>query len=130
MINPSANGWIDKFLLKQKTSTYSDVIDSNLFYKKVRETGFIYVHIVSFDTPLKIETKGWLENEISKLALLNSLYGIYGLTTKEKNPEKFILKAVAFYNEMNPEGFNLFKKVLPNSSSSLNLEKIRNGIQS
>ncbi|WP_338407556.1 LETM1-related biofilm-associated protein [uncultured Flavobacterium sp.] len=124
MINPSANGWIDKFLLKQKTSTYSDVIDSNLFYKKVRETGFIYGHIVSFDTPLKIETKGWLENEISKLALLNSLYGIYGLTTKEKNPEKFILKAVAFYNEMNPEGFNLFKKVLPNSSSSLNLEKI------
>ena len=124
MINPSANGWIDKFLLKQKSSPLSPFIDPNLFYKKVRETGFIYGHIISFDTTIKIETKGWLENEISKLALLNTLYSIYGLTVNENNPENFVAKAVDFYNEMNPKGFSLFKKVLPNSSPSLNLEKI------
>lgn len=124
MINPSANGWIDKFLLKQKSSLLSSFIDPNLFYKKVRETGFIYGHIISFDTTVKIETKGWLENEISKLALLNTLYSIYGLTVNENNPENFVAKAVDFYNEMNPQGFSLFKKVLPNSSPSLNLEKI------
>ncbi len=124
MINPSANGWIDKFLLKQKTFLLPVALDSNSFYKKVRKTGFIYGHIVAFDTLAKIETKGWLENEISKVALLNTLYGIYGLITNESNTEEFISKAVAFYNEMNPQGFNLFKKVLPNSSPSLNLEKI------
>jgi hypothetical protein len=124
MINPSANGWIDKFFLKQRPLPVLVEGSPNAFYKKVRETGFVYGHIVSFDTPIPVVTKGWLENEISKVALLNTLYSIYGLTTNEGNPENFISKAVAFYNEMNPEGFNLFKKVLPDSSPSLNLEKI------
>lgn len=124
MINPSASGWIDKFFLKQKTSLLPAETHTNIFYKKVRETGFIYGHIVSFDTAIPIQTKGWLDNEISKLALLNTLYSIYGLTTQESNPENFVSKAVAFYNELNPQGFNLFRKVLPGSSPSLNLEKI------
>lgn len=124
MINPSANGWIDKFFLKQKPLLLPIGVSPNIFYKKVRETGFIYGHIISFDTLVPIETKGWLQNEISKVALLNTLYGIYGLTTHENNPENFVSKALAFYNEMNPKGFNLFKKVLPNGSPSLNLEKI------
>jgi predicted DNA-binding protein YlxM (UPF0122 family) len=124
MINPSANGWIDKFFLKQNFLSIPLNENPELFYYKVRDTGFIYGHIVSFETPNLIITKGWLENEISKVALLNSLYGIYVLTTKESSPAKFISKVVSFYNEMNPEGFNLLKKVLPDSSPSLNLEKI------
>lgn len=124
MINPSATGWIDKFFLKQKTSLLSHEAYSNTFYNKVRETGFIYGHIVSFDTPFEIVTKGWLQNEISKVALLNTLFGVYKLTTNDSDSEKFILKTLEFYNEMNPQGFNLFRKVLPDSSASLNLEKI------
>ena len=124
MINPSASGWIDKFFLKQSQFLLPAETHPNIFYKKVRKTGFIYGHIVSFDTPFPIVTKGWLENEISKLALLNTLYGIFELTTNDNNPEKFVSKAVAFYNEMNPQGFNLFRKVLPDATSSHNLEKI------
>lgn len=124
MINPSVHGWIDKFFLMQKPFLQHIEHDSVSFYTAVRKTGFIYGHIVDFNTPFPIATKGWLENEISKVALINTLFEIYGLTTKEKNPEDFIKKTVAFYNEMNPEGFNLFKKVLPNSTPSVNLEKI------
>lgn len=124
MINPSANGWIDKFFLEQKFSQLPVVAYPDLFYKKVRETGFIYGHIVSFNTMVPIETKGWLPNEVSKVALLNTLYNIYGLTNPENNPEKFVLKAMDFYDNMNPQGFNLFKKVLPSNTPSLNLEKI------
>ncbi len=124
MINPSAPGWIDKFFIKQKKHLLPVAVDANLFYKKVRKTGFIYGHIVSFDTLVTIETKGWLENEISKVALLNTLYGVYELTTPENNPKNFVIKTVAFYNEMNPQGFNLLRKVLPDNSASLNLEKI------
>jgi hypothetical protein len=124
MINPSINGWIDKYFLEQKSSLHSAETQPDVFYKKVRETGFIYGHIVSFDTAVPILTKGWLENEISKVALLTTLYGIYGLTTNENNPNKFVLNAVSFYNEMNPQRFNLLKKVMPGSSASLNLEKI------
>jgi hypothetical protein len=49
------------------------------FYQKVRETGFIYGHIISFDTVNAVETKGWFKEEISKVALLNTLYGIFVL---------------------------------------------------
>ena len=124
MINPSASGWIDKFFLKQKPLLLPISVNSNLFYKKVRETGFIYGHIVSFDTLVPIDTKGWLQNEISKVALLNALYGMYGLTAHESNPDNFLSKAMKFYDAMHPQGFNLLKKVLPNSTPALDLEKI------
>lgn len=124
MINPSATGWIDKFFLKQKSSLLPTETHPNTFYKKVRETGFIYGHIVAFDTTFEIVKKGWLQNEVSKVALLNTLYGVYELTSQDNNPEKFVSKAVNFYNEMNPQGFNLFKKILPDDSTSVTLEKI------
>lgn len=124
MINPSANGWIDKFFLEQKSLLLSDIEDSNLLYKKIRATGFIYGHIISFDTIAPIETKSWLQNEISKVALLNTLYSIYRLATPNSNPKDFISKTITFYNEMNPQGFSLLKKVLPAGTPSINLENI------
>jgi hypothetical protein len=33
----------------------------------------------------------------------------YGLATSDKNPDKFS-KALEFYNEMTPQGYNLLKK--------------------
>lgn len=124
MINPSASGWIDKFFIEQKFSdeTVSKTTDS--FYQKVRNTGFIYGHILTFETVSKIDTKGWFKEEISKVALLNTLYDIFCLTKDEIITENFIKEAVAFYNQMNPQGFNLFKKILPKNSLSLTLEKI------
>ncbi|WP_367752230.1 LETM1-related biofilm-associated protein [Flavobacterium sp. WC2430] len=124
MINPSAPGWIDKYFSKQKLKEVNVSTSSDLFYQKIRKTGFIYGHIVSFETAVPINTKGWVQNEVPKVALLNTLHAIYSLTTQDNNPENFITKALSFYNEMNPKGFSLFKKVLPNSGPSLNLEKI------
>jgi hypothetical protein len=124
MINPSASGWIDKFFLEQKFSNENVSNTTDTFYHQVRETGFIYGHIISFKTISPIETKGWFKEEISKVALLNTLYAIFYLTEKEISPENFIKQAVAFYNQMNPQGFNLFKKILLKNSPSLTLEKI------
>lgn len=124
MINPSIHGWIDKFFIEQKTIKDADVTDVDLFYENIRKTGFIYGHIISFSEEDKTNITGWLNDEISKVALLNGLYQIFKLTSANKSTEHFIKQAVSFYNEMNPQGFNLFKKVLPTSSSSINLEKI------
>ena len=124
MINPSIHGWIDKFFIEQKTIKDADVTDVDLFYENIRKTGFIYGHIISFSEEDKTNITGWLNDEISKVALLNGLYQIFKLNSSNKSTEHFIKQAVAFYNEMNPQGFNLFKKVLPNSSASINLEKI------
>lgn len=124
MINPSTSGWIDKFFYKQKFSELAINETSDSFYDKVRNTGFIYGHIISFEIEKPINTKGWFKEEISKVALLNTLFGVYVLTKKETDSEKFISETVAFYNEMHPEGFNLFKKILPKNNPSLTLEKI------
>lgn len=124
MINASANGWIDKFFAEQKPILLPVVGYSDLFYKKIRETGFVYGHIVSFDTTHPINSKGWTSEEISKVALLNTLYSVFGMVTHESDPKIFIEKAVFFYKEMHPEGFNLLKKMLPGGSLSQELEKM------
>jgi len=124
MINPSAHGWIDKFFAEQKPLQLPVLVYPETFYKKIRSTGFIYGHIVSFDTLIPLEIKGWTTEEISKVALLNTLYNVYGMITHESDPVQFILTTVNFYKEMNPEGFSLLKKVLPDNSLSIDLEKM------
>jgi hypothetical protein len=127
MINASAAGWIDKFFSDQKSITTSIEENAAIFYSNTRNTGFIYGHIVSLATQNPIDTSKWTEDEISKVALLNSLFGVYKINTKDSNSENFTGKTVAFYNEMNPQGINLLKKILPNNSNSTNLEKIIDG---
>ena len=127
MINASASGWIDKFFSDQKSITNPVIENTDVFYSNTRKTGFIYGYIVSLDTQNAIDTIGWTEDEISKVALLNSLSEVYKINTKDSHPDNFIFKAIAFYNEIHPQGFNLLKKILPNNSTSIDLEKIIDG---
>jgi hypothetical protein len=124
MLNPSVHGWIDKFFLEQKAIKGEASQDSDAFYISIRETGFIYGHIVAFTSKSGNIPDGWLDDEISKVALLGALYGVFILNSTNQNPEQFIKKSVAFYNEMNPQGINFLSKVLPHSSDSSALEKI------
>lgn len=124
MINPSSSGWIDKFFTEQQPLPLPVVIYSKEFYLNVRNTGFIYGHTVEFDTDKPIKTQGWTTQEITKVALLNTLYGAFGLITHDGNPKDFIDKANGFYKQMNPEGFNLLKKMLPEASASHRLEEM------
>ncbi len=124
MINPSVHGWIDKFFIEQKVVKLDAFDNNDSFYSEIRKTGFIYGHIIAFANKNGKIPDGWLDDEISKVALLSALYGVFKLNSTDNNPDLFIEKSVAFYNEMNPQGFNFFKKVLPHSSASLTLEKI------
>ncbi len=121
MINPSATGWIDKFFAEQPRAKPSD---TDSFYRDVRATGFIYGHIIGFATQRPIDTHGWLHDEMSKVAMLNALYQVYALTTSDTDSVRFISKAAAFYDTMNPQGFNLLRKMLPGQSASQHLERI------
>lgn len=124
MINPSAHGWIDKFFSNQEKASDVPTGSSEAFYREVRKTGFVYGHVVSFYSSQEINTDGWLDEERSKLALLILLYRLYVEIREDDDSEKFIAETIAFYDEMNPKGFNLLKKVLPEDIPSYNLEKI------
>jgi hypothetical protein len=124
MINPSAPGWIDKFFVEQKIDQFYRNLNEAEFYLRTRATGFIFGHIVSFDTANLIPITDRLPDEISKIGMLNTLYEMYCLTKNDIEPNNFITEAVAFYNLLTPKGFNPLHKMLSSSSDSSKLEKI------
>ena len=124
MINPSSTGWIAKFFSDQKTDFMLQPFSIEALYKKIRKTGFIYGHVVAFDTVKPILTNRWTSKEFSKVALLNTLFSVFKINSDENNSAVFIEKSVSFYNEMNPIGFNWLKNVLPENTLTEDLEKI------
>jgi hypothetical protein len=124
MINPSAFGWIDKFFIEQQPADQPVLTNEESFYLQTRATGFIFGHIVSFNTIPTIPITNRLPEEISKIGMLNTLYQMYCLTKQDTNETNFIKEAVAFYNLLTPKGFNPLLKMLPTSSDSSKLEKI------
>ncbi|AWA30412.1 hypothetical protein HYN48_10095 [Flavobacterium magnum] len=124
MINPSAPGWIDKFFAEQRSLTLPAVSGPESLYHRIRKTGLIYGHIVSFDTPRAITPKNKSPEEISKIALLNTLYAVHNLVLETYDAAGFLSDAVSFYKALNKTGYNPLKKVLPENSISAELEKI------
>lgn len=123
MINPSAAGWVDKYFTRLNNRMPLGFGPQD-YYRSVRESGFIYGHVVSF-TDLDItETKGWTTEEVTKASLLDALYDLYRLETFTDDKNSFINSAISYYKKMTPEGFSLLKKVLPASQPSRILEEI------
>jgi len=124
MINPSVHGWIEKYFAEQQPFPQTFTSDEEAFYLQTRATGFIFGHIISFDSAKPIEQQEWLPVEISKIGMLNTLFQMYRLTKQHNDPGHFINEAVAFYNLLTPKGFNPLQKMLPSSSPASKLEKI------
>jgi hypothetical protein len=124
MINPSTPGWIDKFFIEQESIEQFELLSEQSFYLKTRATGFIFGHIISFDTINPISLKERLAEEISKIGMLTTLYQMYFLVKQHTDKDIFINEAVSFYNLLTPKGFNPLQKMLPSSSESSKLEKI------
>ena len=124
MINPSIPGWIDKFFIEQVNSEKKTPFSESSFYLSTRATGFIFGHIISFDTTNHISLKERLAEEISKIGMLTTLYQMYCLVKQDTDKDKFINETVSFYNLLTPKGFNPLQKMLPSSSESSKLEKI------
>ena len=118
MINPSVNGWIDKFFVEQSNLFDETLIDDVTLYRNIRSTGFIYGHIIEIDSTPFVDISQWKSDEISKVALLNTLFKIYVFTTKNNDINDFVTKTILFYKEMTPKGFVLFDKIITTSPSS------------
>lgn len=123
MINPSTTGWIIKLFADQKWLQTPD-ISTEAFYLKIRKSGLIYGHIISFDAVKSFETDYWTREEFCKVALLDALFSIYKLNTQQTDTAAFIERTIAFYDEINPEGLNWMQKVLKENVASVQLEKI------
>lgn len=124
MINPSAHGWVAKFFFEQGSQEQFALHTFSSFYVETRKTGFLVGYATRIATPQFLDTKGWTTEEFSKIALLNSLYGVFQLSRKEDDPELFLRDCVAFYKEIHPKHSGLFDILLPTDSAENKLEKI------
>jgi hypothetical protein len=106
MINPSVFGWIDKFFVEQTQFDLSE--DTYLFYKKIRNTGFVYGHITSLPFKNNYPIENWKSEEVSKVVFLSELFEMYRFTKKSDNSIDFINNAVSFYEELQPKNSLLF----------------------
>ncbi len=120
MINPSVFGWIDKFFIEQ---THFDLYDDiDLFYKNIRNSGFVYGHIVKFPFENNYPIENWKYDEISKVAFLSVLFEVFHFTKKDLNASNFIHNATLFYDEIYPK--NNFHFSFGKISDSQKLEDI------
>lgn len=124
MINPSANGWIDKFFIENRENFIDFQGNYLSFYESCRKTGFIYGYVVNFQLKEHLNTTKWSYDEITKVGFLNTLFSVYSLENKDVNPKDFISSVYQFYNIIQPENLNFIKKMLPESTHSSRLEKV------
>ena len=114
MINPSANGWIKKFFSENK-SNYKDYNNDLLtFYHDVRTSGFIYGHVIHINLVNPTDTSQLSSDEITKIALLNSLFSVYKIISNSEDETVFVEKAISFYTHLHQKGNLLFTKSKPN----------------
>ena len=126
MINPSAPSWVEKFFAEQNDENQTVINSYEHFYENTRETGFLVGYTTHFVTNKRIETKGLTNEELSKIALLNTLFGVYQLIKNNRNHSEFIQECVIFYKSLHPKESSLLEKILPQDSNSSKLEKIIN----
>lgn len=124
MINPSTNGWIDKFFTENQGNFIDFKSNYVSFYESCRTTGFIYGYVVNFQLKAPLNTSKWSYDEITKVGFLNTLFSVYLLENQKGNSKDFIELVYEFYKIIQPENLNFIKKILPEGSRSSRLEKV------
>lgn len=114
MINPSASGWIVKYFKEQEVVLDSVAFNYD-FYISIRNTGFIYGHIVSIDSLPTLPVSHFTDEEKCKVALLTVLYQTYCVTLHNTSQEDFIDKTVSFYKKMVPTNLEIVSKFITTS---------------
>ena len=124
MINPSANGWIDKFFAENQANFVDFQGNTLSFYEDCRATGFIYGYVVRYQLKNQINTVKWSYDEVTKVGFLNTLFSLYCIEKSNGTKKDFINSVYEFYKIIQPENLNFIKKLLPEGSYSTRLEKV------
>ena len=120
-MNPSANGWIK--VLLNKAETYQNIwqLTPEVFYSKLRETGFIY------GSNLKVlvdnfKSEDFTEEEKCKINLWFAFYYFYH--NYNRNTDTFEASVITFYTHNKPKSYRPFFGFGDNEFSSGQLEKL------
>lgn len=124
-INPSSQGWIDKYFGICPDFNFTTLNDEEL-HCQFRNCGFIYGHTVSLYNLEHLTLNKLTSEELAKLGLLHGLFIMYVKVTLQDNPTTFTQAVLEFYSKLHPEPNSFMKRFLPSERNSIKLEKILN----
>lgn len=124
-MNPSAKGWIPKFLtIVDKQQHIASSCSSLVFYKKLKATGFLYGNSSEAITDKPLSHINLTSSEFTKVNLFQSLL----FTFFKKNPNKNINTAIdhiiSFYKKTNHNKASFLDKFSIAKKPTDNLEQI------
>ena len=123
-INPSINGWIEKYLNQYANEITHYATDED-FFVACQNSGLIYGYVVNYHLTSDVDDTKWDTEEKIKVGFLSTLIALY----KNKNGDDasaFIETIIQFYNQIANGKFSFMKMVLPDANSFQKLESIIN----
>lgn len=123
-INPSINGWIEKYVNRYAGEISPYATDED-FFVACQNCGLIYGYVVNYHLNSEVDDSKWDIEEKIKVGFLSTLIALYK-TKKAGNIEEFIETIIQFYNQISKEKFSFIKMVLPDGNSFQKLESIIN----
>ncbi|WP_299123852.1 LETM1-related biofilm-associated protein [uncultured Winogradskyella sp.] len=118
-MNPSASGWIKK-LLNQVSETMYSQTETNEFYNRLKQAGFIYGSNIKVVLDI-VKPFDFTEEERCKINLLLTYYFIY---KKEKPEEDFINSLIRYYKTISDQKRSFFEELFGDKKPDSLLEKM------
>ena len=124
-MNPSATGWIPKFLtLVEKQQITAVTTNEFFFYNELKNVGFIYG--ISIETLLNrpLSKLTFTTDEYTKINLFHTLLFTFFIKNPQANINEAIEHIISFYKTTDKGKTSFFKKLSLSNSSTDNLEGI------
>ena len=121
-MNPSAQGWIEKFC-SQTEKNGLPYKDYDILYGKLKTFGFIYGVNVEVSEVVK-KTLTYSEDELAKINLITGLYHIYSFQKTTFETSEFIEELLKFYKALEVSDLSLWDKLVIGKSNSSLLERL------
>ena len=123
-INPSINGWIEKFIQQHAPDIVTYDTDES-FFRACQKSGLIYGYVVNYHLKTDIEDTKWDAEEKMKVGFLATLLALFQFQ-KLDSKTAFLNELLSFYDQISRGKFSFLNMVLPQSNSYQKLESIIN----
>ena len=123
-INPSINGWIEKFI-QQHAADIVTYDTNESFFRASQKSGLIYGYVVNYHLKTDIDDTKWDAEEKMKVGFLATLLALFQ-SQKLNSNASFLNELLSFYDQISRGKFSFLNLVLPQSNSYQKLESIIN----
>lgn len=123
-INPSINGWIEKFI-QQHAADIVTYDTNESFFRASQKCGLIYGYVVKYHLKTDIEDTKWDAEEKMKVGFLATLLALFKFQKLNSNAS-FLNELLSFYDQISKGKFSFLNLVLPQSNPYQKLESIIN----